>query len=157
MTKIKVSIVDPSTLRLEEKGEIGDIIDLQELQTVDNALILDAIKSARDETYKSQLETVIQQQESNKTIALNELEKKLKSNFDALKTEKDKLALVVESFEDKLNTEKTATKATLTAEFSTEKVKLENKISELERSIEQQKKLIEIQTEQKKTLNLIKR
>ncbi|MFA6377199.1 MAG: DUF2130 domain-containing protein [Acholeplasmataceae bacterium] len=157
MTKIKVSIVDPSTLRLEEKGEIGDIIDLQELQTVDNALILDAIKSARDETYKSQLETVIQQQESNKTIALNELEKKLKSNFDALKTEKDKLALVVESFEDKLNTEKTATKATLTAEFSTEKVKLENKISELERSIEQQKKLIEIQTEQKKDAELNKK
>lgn len=157
MAKIKVSIVDPSTLRLEEKGEIGDIIDLQELQKVDSSRILDAIKSAKDETYKSQLEFVIQQQEANKTIALNELEKKLKSDFDALKTEKDKLASVVESFEDKLNTEKTATKATLKAEFSTEKVKLENRISELERSIEQQKKLIEIQTEQKKDAELNKK
>lgn len=157
MAKIKVSIVDPSTLRLEEKGEIGDIIDLQELQKVDSSRILDAIKNAKDETYRSQLESVIQQQEANKAIALNELEKKLKSDFDALKTEKDKLSSVVESFEDKLNTEKTATKATLTAEFSTEKVKLENRISELERSIEQQKKLIEIQTEQKKDAELNKK
>lgn len=157
MTKIKVSIVDPSTLRLEEKGEIGDIIDLQELQKVDNSPILDAIKSAKDEAYKSQLEIVIQQQEANKTIALNELEKKLKSDFDGLKAEKDRLALIVDSFEDKLNTEKTATKATLTAEFSTEKVKLENKISELEHSFEQQKKLIEIQAEQKKDAELNKK
>ena len=41
MAKIKVSIINPSTLRLEEKGEIGDIIDLQELQKVDSFYILE--------------------------------------------------------------------------------------------------------------------
>lgn len=31
MAKIKVSIINPTTIRLEEKGDIGDTIDLQEL------------------------------------------------------------------------------------------------------------------------------
>ncbi|MFA7204682.1 MAG: hypothetical protein WC188_13345, partial [Candidatus Caldatribacteriota bacterium] len=81
MAKIKVSIVDPQTLRLEEKGEVGDIIDLQELQTVDNALILEAIKSKKDETYKIQLQSVKEQEEANKKIALIELENKLKEDY----------------------------------------------------------------------------
>ena len=139
MAKIKVSIVDPQTLRLEEKGEVGDIIDLQELQTVDNALILEAIKSKKDETYKIQLQSVKEQEEANKKIALIELENKLKEDYAALKTEKDKLTMIVDSFEDKLNTEKNATKATLSAAYSKEKAVLESKIGELERSIDQQK------------------
>src|SRR5574344_810549 len=99
MAKIKVSIVDPQTLRLEEKGEVGDIIDLQELQTVDNALILEAIKSKKDETYKIQLQSVKEQEEANKKIALIELENKLKEDYASLKTEKDKLTMIVDSFE----------------------------------------------------------
>lgn len=66
MATIKVSIVNPTTLRLEEKGEIGDIIDLQELQKVDNTQILEAIKTAKDESYKTQLEALIKQQEKEK-------------------------------------------------------------------------------------------
>lgn len=157
MAKIKVSIVDPQTLRLEEKGEVGDIIDLQELQTVDNALILEAIKSKKDETYKIQLQSVKEQEEANKKIALIELENKLKEDYAALKTEKDKLTMIVDSFEDKLNTEKNATKATLSAAYSKEKAVLESKIGELERSIDQQKKLVEIETAQKKDAELNKK
>ncbi len=157
MAKIKVSIVDPQTLRLEEKGEVGDIIDLQELQTVDNALILEAIKSKKDETYKIQLQSVKEQEEANKKIALIELENKLKEDYAALKTEKEKLTMIVDSFEDKLNTEKNATKATLLAAYSKEKAVLESKIGELERSIDQQKKLVEIETAQKKDAELNKK
>lgn len=149
--------MNPYTLKLEEKGEIGDIIDLKELQTVDNTQILDAIRIAKDEAYKSQLETVIKQQEADKAIALNNLEKKLKADYDILRIEKERLSLALESFDDKMKTEKTATKATLTAEFSTQKSMLENKIAELERSIDQQKRLIEIQTEQKKDAELNKK
>ena len=157
MAKIKVSIVDPQTLRLEEKGEVGDIIDLQELQTVDNALILEAIKSKKDETYKIQLQSVKEQEEANKKIALIELENKLKEDYAALKTEKDKLTMIVDSFDEKLNTEKNATKATLLAAYSKEKAVLESKIGELERSIDQQKKLVEIETAQKKDAELNKK
>ncbi len=128
MAKIKVSIVNPLTLKLEEKGEIGDIIDLSELQKVDNKHILEAIETKKDEVYKSQLEVTLKQLEAEKTIALNEQERKLKEEVEKYKNEKEQ------------------TKTTLSAEFYVEKIKLENKIKELERSIEQQKKLTEIQT-----------
>lgn len=116
MAKIKVSIVNPTTLRLEEKGEVGDVIDLQELQKVDNSQILEAIKIAKDETYNSQLEIIRKQQEI----------------------------------------EKNAERAVLSADFSSKQARYENKIAELERSIEQQKKLIEIETAAKKDAELNK-
>ncbi|MDY0100535.1 MAG: DUF2130 domain-containing protein, partial [Bacilli bacterium] len=82
MAKIKVSIVNPLTLKLEEKGEIGDIIDLSELQKVDNKHILEAIETKKDEVYKSQLEVTLKQLEAEKTIALNEQERKLKEEVE---------------------------------------------------------------------------
>jgi len=146
MGKIKVSIINQTTLRLEEDGKTGDIIDLQELQEVDNSSILDAIKNAKDEVYKQQLSSVIQQQEANKKIALNELENKLKEELERLKLEKERL-----------NSEKNNLQTSLSASFSVEKGKLENKIKELENSIEQQKKLIELEVEQKKAAELNKK
>lgn len=151
MAKIKVSIVNPTTLKLEEKGEIGDTIDLQELQKVDNTLILDAINNTKDDTYKALLQKEVLQQEANKKIALNELERKLKVDYENLKFEKDRLALIVGSIDEKLLIEKNTTKTTLTAEFSIEKSKLESKILELERSIEEQKKLVALETEKNKS------
>lgn len=139
MRKIKVSIVDSTTLRLEEKGDVGDIIDLRELQKVDNRAILDAIETEKDEVYKSQLEVTLKQFEAEKTIALNAQERKLKEEVEKYKNEKD------------------LTKTTLSAEFLIEKAKLENKITELEHSIEQQKKLIEMETIQKKDLEANKK
>ena len=154
--KVKVSIVDPSTLKLEERGEVGDIIDLGELQKVDSSFILEAINSAKDVTYKEQLQAVIAQQEANQKLALLNLEKKLSADYASLQSEKEKLALLVASSEEKLNSEKTVTKAALNAEFALEKAKLENKIAELDRALEAQKKLIELETSQKKDAELTK-
>jgi hypothetical protein len=154
MSKIKVSIVDPSTLRLEERGEIGDTIDLQELQKVDNTLILDSIQKSKDETYKALLAREIQQQEAIKKIALNEQEKKLYQDYETLRLEKEKLSAIVNNFDDKLVNEKKTTETSLTANFIVEKSRLENRVVELERSIEQQKDLIISQTEQKKDAEL---
>ena len=154
MAKLKVSIVNPFTLKLEEKGDIGDIIDLQELQKVDSTLIINAIQNAKDETYKALLSKEIQQQESNKQIALNELEKKLKLEFQELKSEKERLALLVNSFDEKISAEKNTTKTNLTADFIVEKGKLQSRIDELERSIEEQKKLVILQIEKKKDAEL---
>lgn len=150
MGKIKVSIVNPSTLKLEEKGEIGDVIDLQELQKVDNTLILDAINRTKDETYKTLLQKELLQQEANKKIALNELENKLKADYEGLKLEKERLALIVESNNEKLLNEMNTTKTALTAKFSIEKNRLESKIVELEKSIEEQKKFVALETEKNK-------
>jgi hypothetical protein len=156
VAKIKVSIVDPSTLRLEEKGEIGDIIDLQELQKVDNSSIIDAIKANKESTYRAFLETEKRQQEADKKIALNELENRLKKEFEQERLEKEKLAMQVNDFANQLSKEKKTTTSELKAEFSIEKTRLESQVAELERSIEQQKKLITLQTEQKKDAELAK-
>jgi hypothetical protein len=156
VAKIKVSIVNPSTLRLEEKGEIGDIIDLQELQKVDNSSIIDAIKANKESTYRAFLETEKRQQEADKKIALNELENRLKKEFEQERLEKEKLAMQVNDFANQLSKEKKTTTSELKAEFSIEKTRLESQVAELERSIEQQKKLITLQTEQKKDAELAK-
>jgi len=150
MAKIKVSIVNSSILRLEEKGEIDDIINLQEIQTLDNSFIIDAINNGKDETYKSLLSKEIQQQEANKKIALNELEKKLLKEYDMLKAEKEKLSFLVNSFEDKLENEKESVRASLFADFSIEKVKFQNTISELQYLIQEKEKTITLEIETKK-------
>ena len=150
MAKIKVSIVNSSTLKLEERGEIGDIIDLQDVQSVDNSPIIDSIQKAKDETYKSLLEKEIMQQETNKKNALLEMERQLKTEYENLKTEKEKLSMMVESFESRLVSEKDSLKTTLKAEFSIEKSKIENKLTELEQSIDKQKQVIILETERTK-------
>jgi len=150
MSKIKVSIVNPYTLKLEEKGEVGDIIDLQELQKVDNSLIIDAIQKAKDETYKALLSKEIEQQEANKKIALNELERKMSIDFEQIRKDKERLSFIVEGFSEKLEIEKESAKITLMTEYSIEKARLESKITELENSFEEQKKFIELQIEKKK-------
>lgn len=99
MAKIKVSIVDSSTLKLEEKGDIGDTIDLKELKAVDDTLILDSIHHRKDEIYNHLLKQEVQQQEANKKIALTELENKLRIEIEKLKTEK---AIVVQQLKAEL-------------------------------------------------------
>lgn len=150
MSKIKVSILNPTTLRLEEKGAIGDTINLGELQSVDNTLILEAIKNARDETYQMLLAKEIAQQEANKKIALNELENKLVKEHDNLKSEKQRLSLLVDSFAEKLKAAQESTKIALESNFAVEKSKLESTIEELRKSIENQKRIVVLEVEQKK-------
>jgi hypothetical protein len=96
MRRVKVSIINPTTLRLEEKGEIGDIIDLKEVQELDINPIIEAINKKKDEVYKNYLEKEIKQQEAIKEIALSNLEKKLKSEYDDLRREKEKLEVSIE-------------------------------------------------------------
>lgn len=147
MVKINVSIVNAVTLKLEEKGDIGDIIDLKELHTVDNTSIIDAIQSARDATYQALLEKEIEQQEVIKKNELLELEIKLKQQYEDMKNEKERLSLIVESFDNRLSTEKDSTKTILNAEFMVEKNKLEDRIKSLERLMDEQKQLIILETE----------
>lgn len=157
MAKIKVSILNSYTLRLEEKGEVGDLIDLHELQKVDNTLILDAIEQETDRTYQSLLAKEVQQQKSNQQIALNALEKKLQEESAVLKQERDRLALLVESFEEKLKETREIVQTNLHAGFAIEKGKLENKIDELQQAMESQKRVAILETEQRKDSELNKK
>lgn len=92
MAKIKVSIIDQSTLRLEEDAKKGDTIDLHELQSVDTALILDAINAKKDETYKALLAKEIEQQEVKAQLLLTAESKKF--NDELVKKEHERLMLL---------------------------------------------------------------
>ncbi len=134
MAKIKVSIVDSSTLKLEEKGDIGDTIDLKELKAVDDTLILDSIHHSKDEIYNHLLKQEVQQQEANKKIALTELENKLRIEIEKLKTEK---AIVVQQLKAELaqaNNVKTLSEKTLKESY-------EFKLKQKEEAIEYYKDL----------------
>ncbi|MGI6710886.1 MAG: DUF2130 domain-containing protein [Bacilli bacterium] len=127
MAKIKVSIVNPFTLKLEEKGEVGDTIDLKELQTVDNTAILTAIKNKQDETYNALLAQERKQQELETKNALNELEKKLNKEYSLLKEEKDKAIENLKSSQDKILSEKD-----LAIRLLEEKLKSKDDLNKLE-------------------------
>jgi hypothetical protein len=151
MAKLNVSIVDASTLKLEQKGEVGDIIDLRELQSVDNTLILTTIQSAKDETYNALIHKERLQQESEKKLALNELEKKLNQDLQTLKSENEKLLYTLKANEEKIRSEFSNSKNELLAKNAVEKTILENKISELQHSIEEQKRIVALETDRTKT------
>lgn len=154
MKKLKVIVVNATTLKLEEPGSVGDIIDLLELQKVDSAPLLEAIETSKDEIYQSLLKKEIAQQEAQKKIALGELEKKLKQEYDALKLEKEKLMHQATAFEEKLKAEKTLTKMELSAVFAEEKTKLENEIIALKRDKEEEKKTVSLQMEKAKDVEI---
>jgi len=156
MKTIRVSIVDPTTLKLEEKGEVGDLVNLKELQKVDNTSIVEAIKRETDETYKSLIDTEIKKQEMIKKTELLEMANKLSADYEKLKNEKSELALQVKSFDEKLKNEKSSTQAILTSEFTIEKNRLQNKITELENSINEQKRIVALETEKSKELEFNK-
>ncbi|WP_168711916.1 DUF2130 domain-containing protein [Acholeplasma oculi] len=157
MAKLKVSILNPTTLRLEEKGDVGDTIDLQELQKVDSSFIMDAINSGRDEAYNAKLQSILKEQELSKKVALEEKEKNLKEENYKLSLEREKLIAEISKFEEKLKSEKNLTQTTLKSDFALEKERLESKVKELEQSLLKQKELIVLQTEQKKDAELSKR
>lgn len=101
MAKLKVSIIDPTTLRLEEKGEIGDTISLRDLQSVDGTFIEEAIGKKKDETYTDKMKSFFKEAEAERSLAvLSERERANKDLQEAkireehlvfeLKTEKER-------------------------------------------------------------------
>lgn len=144
MANLKVSILDSSTLRLEQKGEVGDTIDLREIQSVDNSQILTSIQAGKDETYKSLIQKERSNQEIEKNLAIKELEAKFIQDLQNLKIENEKLSILIQTNEEKVKSE-------IITKSSAEKTILESKVIELQRSIEEQKRIVALETTQNKT------
>lgn len=150
MKKIKVSIVNPTTLRLDERGDIGDMINLQELQSVDTSSILEAIRSKKDSVYQTLLSNELKQLESEKTIALSELETTYKEKLNTLMIEKEKQSTVIESFEARLVSERSSERLKAEAEFNLQRSNLEKSIAELQTQLASQKTITEMEVTQQK-------
>src|SRR5690606_26125218 len=95
MAKLKVSILNPTTLRLEEKGDVEDTIDLQELQKVDSSYIMEVIKSGKDEVYNAEIRAFEDKLKSEKNL----IQTVLKSEFNL---EKNNLQSKIQELEQSL-------------------------------------------------------
>lgn len=149
MSKIKVSIINATTLRLDEDAKKGDEIDLLDLQSVDSTFINESIKAQKDDVYKSKLDTLKIQSENEKKLALNEVEKEYEKKFAELAAEKARLETAIHSIEEKAKIEKDLIKQQVKSESEIEKQKLQSEIEKLKDSITLQKRAIESEVENK--------
>lgn len=98
MKKIRVKIIDSTTLELMEAGEVKDIIDLKDIQNVDLQGIHQAIKDAKDAEYKKLLLEELDREkalmDSQKKLELKELESKMKEEKnETIKSYEEKLLI----------------------------------------------------------------
>lgn len=143
MKKLKVIIVDETTLRLEEKGEVGDIIDLRALESVDNSSIIEAIEFKKDKIYNDRLEKEKQlaqkQLEVEITKEKNEQKEKLNKEIQDKNLKIRELELRLESINTEFVKDREILKNDITKDlsekFATEKEKLSAKTLEQEKAI----------------------
>lgn len=119
--KIKVSIVDKNTLRLEEDAKAFDLIDLNEISNVDTSIILEKIKLNEEKIYLKKIE------EAKKQWLL---ESKTKENEDI-----NNLVLEKSKLEEKLNSVEKVIRAELLMKFNEDKNRLDNEIISLKNKI----------------------
>ncbi|MBN3490800.1 DUF2130 domain-containing protein [Acholeplasma equirhinis] len=150
MKKLKVSIVNPTTLRLDEEGNVGDIIDLREVQSVDQSFLNESINQSKDEKYKELLNQERAQQETLITAKVNETENKYKLEIERIKLEKQRLEETVKTLDKKIEEEAKTIKSELNSQFVNEKTKYQIEIEKLQTQLESQRKLIALETQKAK-------
>lgn len=91
MKKIKVSIIDKHTLRIEESSEKGDIIDLRELQSVDLEHINNLILEKQDEVYNNLLKEEREKLNTEFKLKLNNELNKQRDEIIKLNTSLERL------------------------------------------------------------------
>src|SRR5690606_14376661 len=136
MKKIKVSIVNPTTLRLDEEGQVGDIIDLRELQSDDQSFLIDAINQSRDETYEKLLEKNREQQQSLTNVKVLEVENNYKLQLEKMNLEKQRLEDLVKSLDKKIEEEAKTITSNLKTQFVSEKSQYEIQIAQIQKQLE---------------------
>ncbi|MGI6787673.1 MAG: DUF2130 domain-containing protein [Acholeplasmataceae bacterium] len=140
MKKVKVSIVDNKTLKLEEDGSKGDIIDLNDVMGLDTTSILKAIETGRDQVYLEKINQALQEQKkllkSKEELLILEAQTKLDKLSEELKIQKDKLttqkALELSELKEKLN-------------LDINELKMKNQV--LSNQLAEQSKMIKLETE----------
>ena len=96
MKNIKVSGLNEHTLRLEEDGKKGDLIDLKSIIDVDTKPILEAIKNAQDKVYENEIQKAKKAFEMEKDLAISKVESELKLEINSLKEQLESNKKIVE-------------------------------------------------------------
>ncbi|MFA6754899.1 MAG: DUF2130 domain-containing protein [Bacilli bacterium] len=85
----KVTVVDKTTLRLEEDAKSGDTIDLNDLKTVDETFLNRLIVEGEDNVYKNKLDKEIEILSLQHSKALDELKNKYDADNKKIVSDKD--------------------------------------------------------------------
>ena len=129
MAKLKVIIVDSTTLKLDEDGKKGDIIDLKDVQSVDTTPILDAISKSTDKVYLKKLEEEISVQQAKKEAELSELKRQFQVDSQDIIAEKNKLQLQLDNHQKELQTQLDLLESKLESKYQQERFKLESELN----------------------------
>lgn len=172
MKKLKVSIVNEHTLKLEEDGLKGDTVDLRDIINVDTNPILERIKNAKDEVYERELLKVKDRLLTEQTLKVKEAEEKLKLENEKLKHELESIKEnVIKDAEikynetiNKLKSEIELTKVNKDLEYNNKLNEKENQIqaltnnlkNEIERlSLNKDKEIMEVNNKHKDELRTL--
>lgn len=156
MKKVQVILKDESTLQLQENAQVGDIIDLNDLHTIDTTHLQDLLEKEKNSIYQQKLEqekNVLRlQNESEKMQLKNQFEKKLQSldNEKTLKLTEQKSIYETQILQ--LNNELSNLKSSLQAEIEKNVLQKEKEFTQKIQSL--QIELEKLHNEQE--LNLIK-
>lgn len=132
MKKVKVIVKDATTLELLEAGEVGDIIDLNEILAIDQTLIINAIEKGKDEVYRKKLADAEQAFKLKLENELNEQKLTYSETVNALKNK-------IENLTAEQTNLLTIKEQQVKALYEGEKFIANTKISELENTIAQLK------------------
>lgn len=129
MAKLKVIIVDSTTLKLDEDGKKGDIIDLKDVQSVDTTPILDAISKSTDKVYLKKLEEEISVHNAKKEAELSELRRKFQVDSQDIIAEKNKLQIQLDNHQKELQNQLDLLESKLDSKHQQERFKLESELN----------------------------
>ena len=149
MAKIKdVTIINSSTIKLNVDCKKDDIIDLNDLNSIDSTILLEKINSNRDEIYNKKIEELKLQLEKDKkneiAIAVNVAENKLNEEINKKELEINELKNKILTEADSKKSAVELAKQETEIKYNTEKQDLSLKLQELQSkldSFENQKKI----------------
>ncbi len=149
--KVKVSVVDNKTLRLEEDAQKGSIIDLNDVMELDTSSILKLIEDGRDKVYDEKVKQALADQhkllkseEENKLLSLkNDKELELTKQKQELLSNINNLNNQIDVLKTKLLEQAKSIQLETEAKFNKEINELNNQINKLKSEKENQKNLFE--------------
>ncbi len=149
--KVKVSVVDNKTLRLEEDAQKGSIIDLNDVMELDTSSILKLIEDGRDKVYDEKVKQALADQhkllkseEENKLLSLkNDKELELTKQKQELLSNINNLNNQIDVLKTKLLEQAKSIQLVTEAKFNKEINELYNQINKLKSEKENEKHLFE--------------
>ncbi len=149
--KVKVSVVDNKTLRLEEDAQKGSIIDLNDVMELDTSSILKLIEDGRDKVYDEKVKQALADQhkllkseEENKLLSLkNDKELELTKQKQEHLSNINNLNNQIDVLKTKLLEQAKSIQLETESKFNKEINELNNQINKLKSEKENQKHLFE--------------